>query len=106
MQPRVAALTEGGCNPSPHIPSELHAFDRDHPGCTHHSGSGRQYYEYVNAGEGMSGGGLSTTFAFRFLEADGTTPVQAVAAAPEPSTWGSLAGGLAALAFWKRRRAV
>jgi hypothetical protein len=61
--------------------------------------------DYVDAGEGMSGGSLSTTFAFRFFEADEITPVQAVAAAPEPSTWASLAGGLAALAFWGRRRA-
>ena len=62
-------------------------------------------YDYVNAGEGMSGGALSTRFKFRFFEADGTTPVQAVAAVPEPSTWASLAGGLAALALWKRRDA-
>jgi hypothetical protein len=61
--------------------------------------------DYVDAGEGMSGGSLNTTFAFRFFEADRRTPVQAVAAAPEPSTWASIAGGLTALAFWKRRRA-
>jgi hypothetical protein len=45
-------------------------------------------------------------FDLAFFEADGVTPVALteVTAAPEPSTWASLAGGLVMLACWRRRR--
>ncbi len=45
-------------------------------------------------------------FDLAFFEADGLTPVALteVTAAPEPSTWASLAGGLVMLACWRRRR--
>jgi hypothetical protein len=41
-----------------------------------------------------------------FFEADGVTPVALteVTAAPEPSTWASLAAGLVMLACWRRRQ--
>jgi hypothetical protein len=45
-------------------------------------------------------------FDLAFFEADGVTPValSEVTAAPEPSTWASLAGGLVMLAAcWRRR---
>lgn len=99
----ATGYTTTGCNPSPNYLQNytpLIAITLGVPITLVADGS---TYDYVNAGEGMSGGGLSTTFGFRFLEADRTTPVQAVAAAPEPSTWASLAGGLAALALWKSR---
>lgn len=59
---------------------------------------------YVNRGDGISGGGVDSTFQFRFLEADGTTPVQVAAAAPEPGTIGMLGGGLLLAGLYKKWR--
>lgn len=95
----------GVCNPSPNYLQNYMPFIPVTLGVPIAVVANGRTDDYVDAGEGMSGGSLSTTFAFRFFEADEITPVQAVAAAPEPSTWASLAGGLAALAFWGRRRA-
>jgi hypothetical protein len=44
-------------------------------------------------------------FNLAFFEADGVTPValSEVTAAPEPSTWASLLGGLVMVSYWRRR---
>lgn len=46
--------------------------------------------------DGQSGGSLQVSFQFRFLEADGTTPV-ALTATPEPASWALIGAGFAML---------
>src|SRR3954447_12088698 len=65
------------------------------------NGSTVNYASYL---DGASGGSLSTTYNFRFLEADGLTPVR-VTPAPEPATCG-LMGAALVLAGWVHRRKV
>ena len=57
---------------------------------------------YASFLDGASGGSLSTTYNFRFLEADGLTPVT-VTTAPEPVTYG-LMGAALLLGGWLHRR--
>jgi hypothetical protein len=63
------------------------------------NGSTVNYASYL---DGASGGSLSTTYNFRFLEADGLTPVT-VTTAPEPVTYG-LMGAALLLGGWLHRR--
>jgi hypothetical protein len=53
--------------------------------------------------DGMSGGSLNTVFNFRFLEADGRTPVN-VSQVPEPMTLGLVGSALCSVAFLKKKR--
>ena len=55
--------------------------------------------------EGNGSGTVDLDYQFRFLEADGITPVAVLSAAPEPTSFGLLGISLAATAFCKRRRA-
>src|SRR5206468_9462546 len=51
-------------------------------------------------------GNFDAAFQLNFFEADGVTPValSEVTAAPEPSTWASLLGGLVMVGYWRRRK--
>ena len=55
--------------------------------------------------EGMSRGDLTTTFQFRFVEADGVTPVavELVSDAPEPATYVLIGLSLAGAALLRKR---
>jgi len=53
--------------------------------------------------DGRSGGSLNTVFQFRFLEADGVTPV-GVSQAPEPVTLGMVGLAFCSLAFVNKAR--
>lgn len=53
--------------------------------------------------DGLSGGSLNTVFDFRFLEADGRTPVS-VSQAPEPTTVGLVGLAFCSVALVKKRR--
>lgn len=57
----------------------------------------------ASAFDGSSGGSLSTTYQFRFLEADGVTPVS-VSEAPEPATLGLLSLSCGAILVARKRR--
>ncbi len=54
--------------------------------------------------DGNGSGTLDLDYQFRFLEADGVTPVDVLAAAPEPASFSLLGIAFAAACLWKRRR--
>jgi hypothetical protein len=59
--------------------------------------------DWASGFDGLSGGSLNTVFNFRFLEADGRTPV-AVSEAPEPMTVGMVGLALSSVAIFRKRR--
>jgi hypothetical protein len=63
---------------------------------------------YVDRGDGISGGGIDSTFEFRFFEVVGRNQLAAadvVTAAPEPGTIWTLGGGLVIACLFARWKA-